>query len=128
MNWHHIEQLLANCSKQSRLAPDMADQRLRDYAEFLARYDGAEGFLCSDNYIVLWSALQICELNFAYRIADFVPAVILFGTDGGDTVYGIDEATGRYVSLPLIGMSNETLRDEGASFEEFLENRVTPQP
>jgi len=126
MDWHRIEQLLANCSKHSGLTTQ--NKRLRDYSEFLLRYDGAEGFVGTDNYIVLWNALQIGELNDSYRVSDFVPRIILIGTNGGDTGFGIDESTGRYVSVPLIGMSHEALRDEGASFQEFLENRASPQP
>ena len=98
------------------------DPRLRDYSEFLARYDGTEGFLAPDRYIALWSALQVRELNEAYRVAEFAPSLILIGTDGGDTGFGIDETTGRYVSVPMIGMAREAFNNEGASFEEFLAN------
>lgn len=125
MNWHRIDQLLADCTKQSALRSGEADPRFRDYVEFLTRYDGAEGFVGADNYIVLWSASQLRELNEAYRVADFVPGVLLFGTDGGDIAFGIDEATGRYVSVPMVGMAREAIRSEGASFEEFLENRAS---
>jgi hypothetical protein len=125
MNWSRIDQLLATCSKQTALRSAEADPRLRDYVDFLSRHDGAEGFVGADRYIVLWSDLQLRELNDAYRVADFAPGVLLIGTDGGDTGFGIDEATGHYVSVPMIGMSRETLNDEGASFEEFLENRAS---
>jgi hypothetical protein len=97
----------------------------RDYFEFLSRHNGAEGFLGTDRYIVLWSDLQLRELNEAYGVEDFAPSVLLIGTDGGDTAYGIDDATGRYVSVPIVGMSREALKDEGASFEEFLANTAS---
>lgn len=125
MNWSRIDQLLENCTTQPGLKSAETDPRFRDYAAFLLRYDGAEGFVGS-SYIALWSAAQTRELNEAYRVAEFVPGILLVGTDGGDTGFGIDEATGRYVSVPMIGMSREALRDEGASFEEFLENRASP--
>lgn len=121
MNWIRIDQLLKNCWKQAGAEFLEADPRLRDYFEFLSRYDGAEGFLRTDRYIVLWSTLQIRELNHAYRVADFAPDVLLIGTDGGATGFGIDQITGRYMSVPMIGMSRKASKDEGATFEEFLE-------
>jgi hypothetical protein len=123
MNWSHVEQLLANCSKDAGFR-ETPNDRLRDYGEFLSRYDGAEGFVGVGQYLVLWSAEQIQELNAAYRVAEFAPGILLFGTDGGDTGFGIDEITGRYLSVPLIGLSRDAAKDEGSSFEEFLENRV----
>jgi hypothetical protein len=124
VNWSRIDQLLANCSKQTGLRSADADPRLRDYSEFLSRHDGAEGFVGADRYIVLWGAQQLRELNVAYRVAEFAPSVLLIGTDGGDTGFGIDEATGCYVSVPMVGMSREALKHEGSSFEEFLANRA----
>lgn len=126
MNWSRIDQLLGNCTKQPALTSGETDSRFRDYAEFLLRHNGAEGFVSGNSYVALWSAAQTRELNEAYRVAEFAPGVLLFGTDGSDTGFGIDEATGRYVSVPLVGMSREALRDEGASFEEFLESRASP--
>jgi hypothetical protein len=126
MNWVRVNQLLVSCRKQISARCVESDPRLRDYLEFLSSYDGAEGFLSSGRYIVLWSALQVRELNDAYRVADFAPGVRLIGTDGGDTFFGIDETTGRYVSVPIIGMSREALKDEGGTFEEFLQRRASP--
>ena len=125
MNWSHVDRLLINCSKRPGLDFGEADPRFRDYAEFLLRHDGAEGFIGSDQYIMLWSAFQLRELNAAYRVSDLMQGVVLIGTDGGDTAFGIDEATGRYLSVPIVGMSREMVRDEGASFEEFLESRAS---
>lgn len=125
MNWIRIDQLLSRCSRQAGLHSEEVDPRLLDYADFLRRHDGAEGFVDDDHYIVLWSASQLRELNDAYRVADLAPGVLLFGTDGGDTGFGIDKIGGRYVSVPMVGMSREALKDEGASFEEFLENRAS---
>lgn len=120
MNWIRIEHLLASCEKQP---PSHAPARLSlgDYADVLARYNGLEGFVGSEQYLQLWKAEDIVGLNAAYHVEDLVPGVNLIGTDGGDTGYGIQSATRHYVSVPLVGMSRNAVRDVGASFEEFLE-------
>jgi hypothetical protein len=120
MNWSRIEQLLASCEKQppSRALVDMS---LGDYADVLARYNGLEGFVGSEQYLQLWKAEDIVGLNAAYHVQDFVPGTNLIGTDGGDTGYGVEAATSQYVSVPLVGMSPDAVRSVGASFEEFLE-------
>lgn len=120
MNWARIEHLLASCEKQppSR-AP--ASLSLGDYEDVLARYNGLEGFVGSDQYLQLWKAEDIVGLNAAYHVADFAPGIDLIGTDGGDTGYGIEATTRHYVSVPLVGMSRNAVRNVGANFEEFLE-------
>ncbi len=120
MNWARIEYLLASCEKQPPgHAP--AGLSLGDYADVLARYSGLEGFVGSEQYLQLWKAEDIVGLNAAYHVQDFAPGIDLIGTDGGDTGYGIDTATKRYVSVPLVGMSRNEVREVGANFEEFLE-------
>jgi hypothetical protein len=120
MNWRQVEQLLSDCTKQpgQGIVPPTVD--LGDYAEFAAKYDSVEGFVSQEQYLMLWSVHQIPELNQAYNVAEFLPGVILIGTDGADTGFGRDLTTGRYVSVPLVGMSRKCLSDMGASFEEFL--------
>ena len=120
MNWARIEQLLASCEKQPPChAP--AGLSLGDYADVLAKHNGLEGLVGSEKYLQLWRAEDIVGLNAAYHVQDFAPGIDLIGTDGGDTGYGIETVTKRYVSVPLVGMSRNAVREIGANFEEFLE-------
>lgn len=120
MNWARIEHLLASCEKQppSHTLPDLS---LGDYADILARYNGLEGFIGSEQYLQLWKAEEIVSLNAAYHVQDFAPGIVLVGTNGGDTGFGIEAATKHYVSVPLVGMSREAVREVGTNFEEFIE-------
>jgi hypothetical protein len=120
MNWSRVEQLLASCDKQVS-AGARTDLALGDYRDVFARYDGIEGFVGREQYVQLWKAADIAKLNTAYQVDDYAPGLMLFGTDGGDTGYGIDGVTKRYVSVPLVGLSREAFRDVGGTFEEFLE-------
>lgn len=120
MNWARIEHLLASCEKQPPShAPAVLS--LGDYADVLARYNGLEGFVGSEQYLQLWKVEDVVGLNAAYHVQDFAPGINLIGTDGGDTGYGIEAATKRYVSVPLVGLSRNAVRVIGANFEEFLE-------
>src|SRR5262249_51941736 len=94
-----------------------------DYRAFLTECNGTEGFLSVDEYIMLWSAADIGELNEGHVIAEVVPGVTLLGTNGGNTGYGFrtNEGEVEYVSLPLIGMEPEEVVLLGSTFDEFLD-------
>lgn len=121
MNWIRVEQLLAECVKLPATDHSSRLVNVGDYDVVLAKYSGIEGFVGARQYLVLWSAEQIVELNAAYQVSVYVPDVVLIGTDGADTAFGIDSQSKRFVSLPLVGMSREQLRTLGQTFEEFLE-------
>ncbi len=74
---------------------------------------------------MLWSTGEIHSLNQAYSVPEFLPGVVLIGTDGGDTGYGFrcDDGRAQYVGVPLIGMGPGELSTFGATFVEFL-NRL----
>lgn len=122
MNWSKIESLLSECTKQigASFVPD--DIGLGDYKVVLKRYNGIEGFIGSTEYIMLWSVEQISSLNARYQVRDYAPGILLVGTDGGDNGYGRDKATGKFGSIPLIGMSRSKFKEIGSTFEAFLVN------
>ncbi len=91
-----------------------------EYGDFLRAHNGAEGMVSPEQYVILWRAEQLEELNADYSVSEFLPGVLLIGTDGGDTAYGIDDK-GQYVSVPIVGMGASELRSLGSSLEEFLE-------
>ena len=120
MNWQRIEQILRDCTKEPAIPGTLPPAIPPDYAEFLRRFNGIEGFVGPEQYLMLWRAEQVEELNTAYATAEHLPGVLLIGTDGSDTGFGVD-AGGRYKSVPLVAMSLAEIRDIGGSFEEFLE-------
>lgn len=92
-----------------------------DYSAFLSLTNGLEGET-GQEYLVLWSAQELIELNTAYQVSAFVAGILLFGSDGAEDAYGFDTSTvpASIVRLPFIGMGyipNEKLAD---SFEAFL--------
>lgn len=99
----------------------------KDYKEFLKLTNGFECYLDSNRYIVLWSAEQIAEFNEGYLVADFAPALVLIGSDGGGTGYGFDTRTEPMTvcETPFVGMSPEMMHlvaDNFSAFLKFLES------
>lgn len=50
---------------------------------------------------------------------EFLHNIILIGSDGGDTAYGID-ASGRYIEMPFIGMADEEAVVIAEDFDGFI--------
>jgi len=96
-----------------------------DYRLLLQETNGFEGFVDANDEVFLsfWSVADIPELNGAYSVGEFLPGVVLLGTDGGDTGYGFTTRNGHieYVAVPLIGMAPEALERIGRSFADVLD-------
>lgn len=78
------------------------------YRRFLRTANGCEGTL-GDGYVALWRVDDLKELNEAYAVEEFVPGLLLVGSDGGDTAYALD-LTGEnspVVELPFVPMDRE---------------------
>lgn len=113
----------ANMSEIDAAEVAIEQQLPSDYRAFLLECNGTEGFLSTDEYIMLWSAAEIGELNRGHVIAEIVPGVTLVGTNGGNTGYGF-RMSGKefeYVSLPLIGMEPDEVLFLGKTLFEFLD-------
>jgi hypothetical protein len=94
-----------------------------DYKEFLQFTNGLEGET-KDNYLVLWSAEELVELNKAYNVTEFVSNIIIIGSDGAEEAFAFDTTNMSVVKLPFIGMgyiANEKLSD---TFEGFLTSQI----
>jgi len=94
-----------------------------DYKEFLQFTNGIEGET-TDNYLVLWSAEELVELNQAYNVQEFVSNIIIFGSDGADEAFCFDTTNMSIVKMPFIGMGhipNEKLSD---TFSDFLSLQI----
>ncbi len=93
-----------------------------EYRELLQLSNGLEGFVSDTHYLVLWPIEQVAELNDGYRVSEFAPGLLLFGSNGGDTGYGFDTRTEELpiVEVPFVGMSLEQAKQLGTTFAAFL--------
>ena len=98
-------------------------QRLpEDYREVLRFSNGMEGMISPRAYVSLWSVADLPELNAGYSVSEFIPGMVLFGTDGGGVGYGVTTSHPgpKYVRVDLVGMGSDPPMTLGNSFEEFL--------
>ena len=92
-----------------------------DYTEFLLNSDGAVGILGED-YLALWSLAEVISVQKDAAVEEFAPGLILFGSDGGDTVYAfMNRGEVMYVvEVSLEGLSLDSAKVRASSFTEFL--------
>jgi hypothetical protein len=93
-----------------------------EYKSFMRFSNGAEGSIGKNSYVALWSLEEIVELNKDYSVNEFVPGLVLFGSDGGNTAYAFDKRTPEIsiVEIPLIVMDLDYVEKCGNTFNDFL--------
>ncbi len=101
----------------------------QDYARWLRNTDGLERDL-GGSYLSLYSVGELVERNRGYAVAEFMPGLVLIGTDGGGEGIGLDI---RAENDPVVLVNLNSLRwDEvifqGESFSAFLDERLRGQP
>jgi hypothetical protein len=98
------------------------------YRSFLLAANGGEGFV-GERYLMLWRVEQLAELNMQYRVSEFMPGMVVFGSSGGGTAYGFDT---RNMELPIVkvefvGLGWKDSVALGNTFDEFLVHLETPE-
>jgi hypothetical protein len=93
----------------------------RDYVDFIAEFDGAEGWV-GDEYVALWNAADLVRYNRDLRLDLDAPGLVLIGTNGGGEGFGFDRREGRFnvVMVPLIGVTWDLAIDQGPTFTDWL--------
>lgn len=107
------------------IAQFQADQRVKlpeDYVGFLLHSNGAEGPVGSSGYVNLWAINDLSELNRGYRVGEFAPGLLIFGSDGGDEAFAFDlrDSSMPIVGVPFVGMSLDEVRPLAATLTEML--------
>lgn len=94
-----------------------------EYLEFMIESNGADGFVGSNSYLILWPLEELASLNEASGVHEFAPGLLLFGSDGGGTGYAFDSRSDNMpiVDVPFIPLSLEEAKVCAYSFIEFLE-------
>lgn len=95
-------------------------ERYKVFENHLHQAMSGEGMVGDSNYLLLWPKSDLEELNDAYEVQEFLSNIMLIGSDGGEIAYGID-ITGRFVSVPFIGMADDQIRVIAEDFDGFVE-------
>lgn len=97
-----------------------------DYKAFLQFTNGLEGETTS-SYLVLWSAEELVNLNQAYNVTEFVPNVIIFGSDGAEDAFGFETTNMTIVKFPFVGMGHIPNKEISTTFSDFLASQTRPE-
>jgi len=94
-----------------------------EYAAFLHRSNGGEGFIGQNAYVILWRLDELTEMNKAYQVNEYAPGLFIFGSDGGGEAYAFDIRTSAMpiVSVPFVGMDLSLAIVVALTFDGFLE-------
>ena len=95
-------------------------ERYKVFEDYLQHTVSGEGMVGENNYLSLWEKNEIEELNNNYETQEFLSNVLLIGSDGGDTAYGID-VNGKYIEVPFVGMDDEEVEIVADNFDGFID-------
>lgn len=93
------------------------------YVKFFMMSNGYEGFVGKNSYLVLWHVEKLKQFQKGYQVNQYVPGLLMIGSDGGGEAYGFDTRleTWTVVQVPFIGMDWSMAQLISASFEDFIE-------
>jgi len=93
------------------------------YLNLLKITNGAEGSVAEHGgYLMLWPAEKVPEYNEGYCAGEFVPGLILIGSNGGGEAFALDTRIQPMAvrAVPFIVMSLDDAELVGSDFEDFL--------
>lgn len=112
-----------NVEKIIKVENEMGIKLPLSYKSFIQKYNGGEGEIGKNSYLVLWSIDEIIELNKEYGVSDFTPGLVYFGSDGGSMAYAFDFRPEKpiFVEFPTDSIHIEDANYISDTFGEFIE-------
>ena len=95
------------------------------YREFMLCTNGAEGPIGEYSYLAIWQVENIAQYNEGYKVNDFNPGLVYFGSDGGGMAFAFDNRTKEtpIITIPFESINHEWLELCGYTFIEFLQSQ-----
>lgn len=94
----------------------------QDYTAFLKQANGGEGLVGPNAYLILFAVDELASLNKAYQVEDYVPGLLIFGSDGGGEAFAFNARDAmRVVRVPFVGMDPSTVEPLADCFTAFIE-------
>jgi hypothetical protein len=83
--------------------------------------NGGDGFH-GPHYAMLWSAVEIVELNESYQVRAYAPGLMLIGSNGGGEAYALDSrnSSSPVVRVPFVGMDLTLVQEFEPTISTFL--------
>jgi hypothetical protein len=106
-----------------RFEESIGSKMPEDYLAFLKRFNGGEGYIGDDAYVILWSTDEIICFNREYEVSENCPELLLIGSNGAGEAYAFDRRSKPWhvVQVPFVGMESSLCDDMGRTFSEFIE-------
>lgn len=113
----------ATSENVSRCEDSLSSTLPEDYLAFLKLFNGGEGYVGGDAYVMLWSTDEIVQFNREYEVSEYCPELLLIGSNGGGEAYAFDRRSKPWhvVQVPFVGMEYGLCEDMGRTFTEFME-------
>ncbi|AGF55940.1 hypothetical protein B0P06_005804 [Clostridium saccharoperbutylacetonicum] len=72
-----------------------------DYVDFMEKFNGGEGSVGKE-YLIMYKINEIIEVNDDCEVSEYVPGIILFGSNGGGEYFAFDyrESEIKYIIIP----------------------------
>lgn len=115
-----MEEFETNKTKTTIHLPEKFKLYLKEYEQYLKEFNGGSGMIGEESYLILWSQDEIVEFNRDYAVEEFLPNILLIGSDGGEFAYGINSKC-EYIQVPFIPMDTEEVSVIARTFEEFIQ-------
>ena len=92
------------------------------YKEFMLESNGAEGPIGENAYLLIWPVEVLVQYNEDYKVNEYNPGLVYFGSSGGGMAFAFDNRTKEtpIVTLPFISIDLEEVESCGHTFTEFL--------
>lgn len=95
----------------------------QDYTSFLKQANGGEGLVGPSAYLILFAVDELASLNKAYHVEDYVPGLLVFGSDGGGEAFAFNARDSmRVVRVPFVGMDASVVEPLADNFTTFIEH------
>ena len=94
-----------------------------DYVDFIRYSNGATGKIGDKGWLELWTLEYIKENHATAQVEEYVPGLVMFGSNGGGEAYGFDvrQRPIQIVQMPFIYDWEDAIPC-GHSFLEFVES------
>jgi hypothetical protein len=93
-----------------------------DYIEFMKIFNGGEGPIGENGYLILWPIDELIQNNIDYEVQSFAPGFFVFAKDAADTAFAFEKATGKIYEFGLMAnLMTDPPKSCGLDFKNFLE-------
>jgi hypothetical protein len=94
-----------------------------DYLDFMRETNGYNGEVGKHGYVCIWPVEEIAQTNQANHFREWIPGLILFGSNEGGEYFAFDTRRNPVgvVMVPMIPLELDSAVDVGASFVDFIE-------